>query len=74
MFQLDLLARTVGIRRIAEHEWEVLPGETRRLVTAFSDGINAFVQQSGDRLPIEFDLLDYKPEPWTPIDCPDHRR
>src|SRR5262249_40565198 len=22
-----------------------------------------------DRLPIEFDLLDYRPEPWSPVDC-----
>src|SRR5262249_43152244 len=69
VFQLDLLARTVGICRIAEHEWDILPEETKRLVTAFFEGINAFMQQAGNRLPIEFDLLDYKPEPWTPIDC-----
>src|SRR5262245_27007877 len=69
IFELDLLARTVGIRRIAEHEWDVLPDETRRLITAFSDGINASMEETGDRLPIEFDLLDYRPERWEPIDC-----
>jgi penicillin amidase len=69
IFELDLLARTVGIRRIAEHEWDTLPDETRRLLTAFSEGVNALMNDSGDRLPIEFDLLDYRPEPWTPIDC-----
>jgi penicillin amidase len=69
VFHLDLLARTVGIRRIAEREWDVLPEETRRLLTAFSDGGNAFIEEAGDALPIEFDLLDYRPEPWHPIDC-----
>src|SRR5262249_28163764 len=69
IFELDLLARTVGIRRIAGHEWDTLPDETGRLLTACSEGINAFVEETGDRLPIEFDLLDYRPEPWTPIDC-----
>jgi penicillin amidase len=69
VFHLDLLARTVGIRRIAEHEWDVLPEETRRLITAFSDGLNAFIEETGERLPIEFDLLDYRPERWEPIDC-----
>jgi penicillin amidase len=69
IFELDLLARTVGIRRIAQHEWTVLPVETRRLLTAFSHGINAFTEETGERLPIEFDLLDYRPEPWEPIDC-----
>ncbi len=69
VFEWDLLARTVGLRRIAEHEWTTLSEETRRLVTAFSDGINALMEETRDRPPIEFDLLDYRPEPWTPMDC-----
>ena len=69
VFHWDLLARTVGIRRIAEREWNTLSGETRHLLTAFSDGINAFLKEPDNRLPIEFDLLEYAPEPWTPIDC-----
>ena len=27
------------------------------------------IEESGDNLPIEFDLLDYRPEPWQPVDC-----
>jgi penicillin amidase len=69
VFELDLLARTVGIRRIAEAEWRNLPAETQRLVTAFSHGINCLMEESRQHLPIEFDLLDYQPEPWSPIDC-----
>ncbi len=69
VFEWDLLARTVGLRRIAEHEWTTLSEETRRLVSAFSDGINALMEDSRERPPIEFDLLDYRPEPWTPVDC-----
>jgi penicillin amidase len=69
VLEWDLLARTVGIRRIAEREWTELPEETRILMRAFSAGVNAIIEGSRDRLPIEFDLLDYRPEPWTPIDC-----
>jgi len=65
----DLLARTVGLRRIAEAEWGRLPEETRKLLTSFTAGINAVIEQSVDNLPIEFGLLDYTPEPWTEIDC-----
>jgi penicillin amidase len=64
----DILARTVGLRRIAEHEWHTLPAETQAVLTAFSAGVNALIEDSRDRLPIEFDLLDYRPEPWSPID------
>src|SRR6185312_8486977 len=69
VFEWDLLARTVGIRRIAEAEWMQLPEETRSILQAFSAGINALIEDSRDHLPIEFDLLDYRPEAWTPIDC-----
>jgi penicillin amidase len=69
ILELDLLARTVGIRHIAEREWTQLSEETRALITAFTAGINAHVEETRDRLPIEFDLLDYQPEPWSPVDC-----
>ena len=65
--ELDLLARTVGIRGIAEKAWATLSEECRALVSAFSRGINAVIEEG--RLPIEFDLLDYQPEPWSPVDC-----
>lgn len=65
----DLLARTVGLPHIAAAEWDRLPEETRRLLGSFTAGVNAVIEQSGDNLPIEFDLLDYRPEPWTEIDC-----
>lgn len=65
----DTVARTVGLNRIAAAEWERLPGEVRQLLAAFSDGINAVIAASSDNLPIEFDLLQYRPEPWSPVDC-----
>src|SRR5579862_1324680 len=67
--ELDLVARTVGLNRIARTLCERLPDETRRLLDAFSKGVNALIDASGDQLPIEFDLLDYRPEPWQPLDC-----
>jgi len=67
--ELDTIARTVGINRIARAEWDRLPAEHRTLVEAFTSGINELINQTGETQPIEFDLLDYRPEPWTPIDC-----
>jgi penicillin amidase len=64
----DIIARTLGLRRIAEAEWAELPGETGALLSAFSDGINAVITASRARPPIEFDLLDYAPEAWSPVD------
>lgn len=67
--ELDLVARTIGLAAIAETEWQGLPNETRQLVSAFSDGINAYIDNSQEYPPIEFDLLGYRPESWRPQDC-----
>jgi penicillin G amidase len=64
----DLLYRTVGIGAIAERELGTLPDEVRGFLTSYTAGVNAFIAESHDKLPIEFDLLDYRPEPWAPSD------
>jgi len=67
--ELDTIARTVGFGRIAAAEWRQAGPEARTLVERFSAGINAFINETASALPIEFSLLDYKPEPWSPVDC-----
>ena len=47
----DIVARTLDLRRIAEAEWRQTPDETRRLVTAFSHGVNAVIAASGTGCP-----------------------
>lgn len=66
--ELDTIARTVGLNRIASAEWERLSPEVRHTLEAFAAGINALMEDSADNLPIEFELLDYRPHPWTPVD------
>jgi penicillin amidase len=67
--EVDRIARTIGLPRIAELEWTDLPDETRRLVEAFTDGVNLSLEAARGCWPIEFDLLGYEPEPWRPQDC-----
>jgi penicillin G amidase len=65
----DVLVRTVDLPGIASTEWDRLPTETQQLLTSFTAGVNAVIEQSMQNLPVEFDLLDYAPERWTEIDC-----
>jgi len=64
----DLLHRTVGLAQIAEREWPTLPAGVREYLTAYTAGINAFMEASRGCLPLEFDLLDYQPEAWRETD------
>ena len=65
----DRLFRTLDLTGLAEREWAGLPAETRDFVAAYATGVDAVIRESGDALPIEFDLLGYRPEPWRPVDC-----
>ena len=52
----------------AKASWEVLKRNksVREAILAYCEGVNAYIN-SGN-LPIEFVLLNYKPEKWTPVD------
>ncbi len=51
----------------AEATWAALEGtEHAERVQAYVDGVNEAIE--GNELPFEFRLLEYEPEPWTPVD------
>ena len=46
-------------------EWSSYHPDAERLFTAWANGLNAYVAQNADNLPVEFKLTGIKPEPWT---------
>jgi penicillin amidase len=66
--QPDRYARTLGLRRAAARAFSTLDPETRGLLRAYSDGVNAAIAAARDRLPIEMALLQIRPAPWSPVD------
>jgi penicillin amidase len=51
----------------AEATWEhVAETESGPMVVAYADGVNA--ARKDQPLPAEFELLDFEPTPWTPVD------
>jgi penicillin amidase len=66
--RLDLENRTLGFRQVSQRALAELSAEARAPVTAYTNGVNAFIASHRDRLPIEFHLLNYQPRPWTEAD------
>ena len=67
----DRAARLFLYRGDMEKEWAAYAPDSRQWVTAFVDGVNAYVAQvqSGARpLPVEFKLTDSRPETWSAED------
>lgn len=65
----DRFARLLKYRGDPEAEWASYSPDARRIATAFTHGINAYIDHIGDRLPIEFQLLGVRPKKWQAEDC-----
>lgn len=68
MFDTDYFLRALGMpeksRLVLENEDpEILAG-----LQAYADGVNAWIGETGKKLPPEFRILGYEPEPWTMVD------
>lgn len=65
----DKFARLLRYRGDMEAEWKSYAPDAKPIIESFVRGINAFIETSRDRLPIEFQLTGIRPEPWTPEVC-----
>ena len=72
--ETDMYIRTMGWRRVAAREYDLLEPSTRAYLNAYSEGVNAYLQgKAATELSVEYTVLgltglDYEPEMWTPVD------
>jgi penicillin amidase len=71
----DKVIRTMGWRRVAEQELPLLKPQTRQILQAYADGVNAYIDRtsSTSAMSLEYTVLGqrypgYVVEPWTPAD------
>lgn len=66
----DLEQRRIGMVWAAERALETMMADEagRVAIQAYCDGVNAYIASLDySTLPLEYKLLDYRPEPWTPL-------
>ena len=67
----DVQLRTLGLRRAAERSLAVQTPETMAWLQAYADGVNAYLQDTTQPLPIEYGALEMNRAgipAWTPLD------
>jgi len=64
----DIFTRCLQIYQTSEGILEDMDPGIIRCLQSYTDGINAFISSAGKKLPLEFRLLSYKPEPWCTED------
>jgi len=69
----DAFLRTLGWRQTAEAEWAGMGPESKAILNAYTDGVNAYLKDhGGTALSLEYAILgllspDYKVQPWEPV-------
>jgi len=66
----DISRRRLGMLYAAEKKLEktLEHGPSRVALEAFAQGVNKYINRLNSRtLPLEYKILDYEPEPWTPL-------
>src|SRR5579864_210169 len=66
--EYDRRQRILGLKVAARKTIETLSAENRSHFEAYARGVNAYIESHRDRLPLEFRILRYSPEPWTSQD------
>jgi penicillin amidase len=67
---VDRFQRRIGLYRAAQAEWEMAEPGLREVLLAYAAGVNACLDGllAANKLPIEFVLARFQPEPWEPVD------
>ncbi|TCC92211.1 penicillin acylase family protein [Pedobacter frigiditerrae] len=70
--EVDRYQRRMGMVYGAENSLKGMMEDpkAKEMILAYTEGINAYIHSlSRASLPVEYKLLDFKPEDWTPIKC-----
>ncbi len=66
--RLDREQRILGLRAAARKAMQIASPRDRSFFEAYARGVNAYIAERGNRLPIEFRILRYSPKPWQAED------
>jgi penicillin amidase len=66
--KIDREQRILGLRAAARKSLSISSARDRSYLADYARGVNAYIAEHHDRLPLEFRILRYTPEPWQPED------
>ena len=65
-FEHDKLTRLIMYRGPWDEEWTSYHPNGEAIFEAFANGVNAYIDQIGDNLPVEYKVTGLRPLRWTP--------
>ncbi|CAM3640423.1 hypothetical protein GCM10009865_26010 [Aeromicrobium ponti] len=66
----DKYFRTLGLRRAADASYQSYSPEAKEVLGWFAESVNIYIKElkENGKWPVEFKILGYQPEEWTPVD------
>jgi penicillin G amidase len=68
VLQADEFLRTLGLYQAGQNEYDNAAPDVKVELDAYAAGVNAFLDQHADSLPLEFTILGITPQRWSPVD------
>jgi penicillin G amidase len=63
--KIDKMFRTLGLRQQVDRIMPTLDDATRGALAAYASGVNSYIASHKGKYPVEFDVLNFDPEPWA---------
>lgn len=63
---VDQMFRTAGILKSVLNNLDKLNPLSKKILKAYADGVNSFIEEKKGSYPVEFNVLGYDPYPWKP--------
>ncbi|TEU03831.1 MAG: penicillin acylase family protein [Candidatus Aminicenantes bacterium] len=64
----DKFMRGLSLAEGARRDYDKLSPKMKELIVSYSEGINSWMDTRKMNWPLEFLILRYRPQPWTPLD------
>ena len=68
MVNIDCFARMIGMPSLKKQMLAACTPEELGYLEAYAEGVNAYLQRQGKKLPLEFSSMHFVPEPWSALD------
>ncbi|MDR3765142.1 MAG: penicillin acylase family protein [Acidobacteriota bacterium] len=66
--ETDRQQRVLGLRDVAERSVAALDPQTRQQLEDYARGVNAYMEEHQYSLPLEMQVMRYRPRAWTAVD------
>ncbi len=64
-YEYDKFVRTIGFHRLGMELKDFIDSTSLAILKDYVRGINVYIETHQESLPVEYELLDFAPEPWT---------